>query len=147
MARLKSIHDLEKQQIMAKFILIVAAISGALSQLFGAFGSHILDERLSQYHLGVYEIAVRYQFYNTFLLLGLGLLILLYPKLKGFKISAVLALSGMIIFSGSLYLLALTDTRWLGAVTPIGGVAVVAAWLLLAYTAANQLGEPKSESD
>jgi len=126
---------------MAKIVMLVAALSGAASQLLGAFGSHILDEGLSDYHLGVYEIAVRYQFYNTFLLLALGILLLIYPSEKGFKLSAVLVMAGMFIFSGSLYLLALTDIRWLGAITPIGGVAVVAAWLLLAYTTSQLITE------
>ncbi len=114
----------------------IAAITLALAVSLGAFGAHALRGRLDEYLMGVYEKAVFYHFIHA-----LGLLVI--PALAHTGIiqsSAVgpvssLLLGGIFFFSGSLYLLAFTGTRFLGAITPIGGVAFIAGWLLLAYAA------------
>ncbi len=106
----------------------------ALAVALGAFGAHGLRNRLDAYSMGIWEKAVFYHFIHA-----LGLLIASFlPKTGTFSESATawvcgLLLVGIVIFSGSLYLLALTGNRTLGAITPIGGVSFIAAWLMLAW--------------
>jgi uncharacterized membrane protein YgdD (TMEM256/DUF423 family) len=106
----------------------------ALGVGLGAFGAHGLRGRLDAYQMGVYEKAVFYHFIH-----GLGLLIVSFlPKTGSFSEFATswvcgLLLAGIVIFSGSLYLLAVTGNRMLGAITPIGGLSFIAAWLVLAW--------------
>ena len=115
-----------------KSILIIAAISGAIAVGIGAFGAHGLKGMLAANgRLDVFETAVRYHFYHTLALLATGILIAQFP---GLRVSAWLFLIGILIFSGSLYTLALTNhSRW-GAVTPLGGLALIAGWLMFGWT-------------
>lgn len=102
----------------------------------GAFGAHTLKNRLDPYSLSVYEKAVFYHFVH-----GLGILfVALLARVNGISAAgesrvAWLLLIGIVIFSGSLYALAISGVRVLGAITPIGGIAFIAAWILLAYEA------------
>jgi uncharacterized membrane protein YgdD (TMEM256/DUF423 family) len=106
----------------------------ALAVIFGAFGAHALRDRLDAYFRGVYETAVMYHFFHA-----LGLLIVsLMPK-SGFLsqtqaswICTLLA-TGIVLFSGSLYVLAMTRIPALGAITPFGGLSFIAGWLVLAW--------------
>ena len=100
----------------------------------GAFGAHGLRSRLGEDLLGTFEIGVRYQMYHAF---GLFVVAWAASQWPGSLVNAAgwLFVTGILIFSGSLYLLALTDTRWLGAITPIGGVAFLAGWACLAVAA------------
>jgi len=112
-----------------RYIGIGALIAG-LAVAFGAFGAHALKESLSDHYLEVFETGVRYQMYH-----GLGILIiaLLSQRLPS-KLtlwSARLLLIGTVVFSGSLYILALSGVDWLGAITPLGGVAFLAGWACL----------------
>ncbi len=113
---------------------VIGAILLALAVILGAFGAHVLRSRLDAYLMSVYEKAVFYHFIHA-----LGVLIVsILPKTGTFPVEAAdgvcwLLLAGILIFSGSLYLLALTGNRTLGAVTPFGGVAFILAWLLLAW--------------
>ncbi len=110
------------------------AILLALAVILGAFGAHELRSRLDAYLMSVYEKAVFYHFIHA-----LGLLIVsTLPKTGSLSESAAawvcgLLLAGILIFSGSLYVLALTGLRVLGAVTPVGGLSFIAAWLVLAW--------------
>lgn len=112
----------------------VAALALALAVALGAFGAHALRGRLDAYSAGIYEKAVFYHFIHALGLLAVSLL----PRIGGMAqgpagwVSALL-LAGIVLFSGSLYLLAVTGVRLLGAVTPFGGTAFIAAWLLLAW--------------
>jgi uncharacterized membrane protein YgdD (TMEM256/DUF423 family) len=110
------------------------AILLALAVILGAFGAHGLRDRLDAYQMGVYEKAV---FYHVIHALGL-LLVSVLPKAGTLSESGAswvcgLLLAGILIFSGSLYALAVTGVRVLGAITPIGGVSFIAAWLVLAW--------------
>ncbi len=113
-----------------------AAVFMALAVMLGAFGAHGLKDRLSEYSMSVYEKAVFYHFVHA-----LGLLIVALLAKTGSLNSvganrvAWLLSIGIVVFSGSLYALAISGVRILGAITPIGGIAFIAAWLLLAFEA------------
>src|SRR5262245_9544208 len=112
----------------------IGAIFLALAVTLGAFGAHALRDRFDDYHMGLWEKAVLYHFLHA-----LGMLVVsMLPRTQTFPMSAAgtvcgLLAIGILLFSGSLYLLALTGTRSLGMITPIGGLAFIAAWLVLAY--------------
>lgn len=117
-----------------KNILVITGISGALAVGLGAFGAHGLEPLLIQNgRLDTFETAVSYHFYHTLGLLGLGILALIKPDWKGLSLAAWGMFLGVLIFSGSLYILCLTGITWLGAITPIGGVGFILGWLALAY--------------
>lgn len=117
---------------MARFFLLFGAVAAGLAVAAGAFGAHALEARLSPERLQTFETAVRYQMYHALALLFVGWAA---QELGG---AAVLwaggcFIGGILVFSGSLYLLVLTDTGWLGAITPLGGAAFLAGWALLAW--------------
>jgi len=111
-------------------IVKVGAIFMALAVLLGAFGAHILKQSLSSEMMAVYKTGVEYQFYHA---LGLLLIGLIGARIKSnfLRWSALLLFVGIILFSGSLYLLALTEIKGIGAVTPVGGISFVAGWICL----------------
>ncbi len=116
-------------------VLFAGAVLGGLSVALGAFGAHALRDRLSPADLQIYETGARYQMYHALALVGLGLW--LEREARPRLVWAARAwLAGTAIFSGSLYLLVLTGVRALGAFTPLGGVALIAGWLLVAVDAA-----------
>ena len=113
-------------------LLIVGSVFAALSVLLGAFGAHGLKNRLSIEDLAIFETAVRYQMYHALGILFMGLASFdLTEKLVSFP--AYFLILGIIVFSGSLFLLVFTNLRWFGAITPIGGLCLIIGWLLFAY--------------
>lgn len=120
---------------MAKLFITLASLSGMLAVVFGAFGAHALRARLDDYAMGVFETAVQYHFYHSLALLAVGIVALSQPQTALLKSSGWLFLIGILIFSGSLYLLGITGVRWLGAVTPLGGLAFIGGWACLAASA------------
>jgi uncharacterized membrane protein YgdD (TMEM256/DUF423 family) len=119
---------------MAKLFITLASLSGILAVVFGAFGAHALKGKLDDQALKVFETAVQYHFYHTFALLVVGVIALNQPQTVLLKSSGWLFVIGILVFSGSLYLLSLTGVRWLGAITPLGGLALIAGWACLAAT-------------
>jgi uncharacterized membrane protein YgdD (TMEM256/DUF423 family) len=119
---------------MGKLLLAAGAVSALISVAAGAFGAHGLKGRLSEYHLGVFETAARYQMYHALALVLIGVLAAGRPS-GALSIAGGSMIAGTLIFSGSLYVLALTDMKWLGAITPLGGLAFMIGWALLAYAA------------
>ena len=117
---------------MAKFFITLASLSAMTAVMLGAFGAHALRQRLDDYSRGVFETAVQYHFYHSLALLAVGLLALSQPQTVLLKSSGWLFFIGILIFSGSLYLLSITGHRWLGAVTPLGGLSFIAGWACLA---------------
>ena len=120
---------------MYKTFLRTAAVIGALSVISGAFAAHGLKQILSTDNLQIFETAVRYQFYHVFALLATGILYQEFPG-KFMKWAGWFFIAGMILFCGSLYLLCFTkhheySLNWLGAITPFGGAAFVAGWIML----------------
>jgi len=111
--------------------LIFAAISGMTAVMLGAFGAHALKEHLiATGRLETFNLAVEYQFYHSLALLATGL-IAQYGKTRQLSIAAVAFAAGILIFSGSLYILAIFDVPMAGAITPFGGVGLIAGWLFL----------------
>jgi uncharacterized membrane protein YgdD (TMEM256/DUF423 family) len=120
---------------MDRIFLLWAAILGGLGVALGAFGAHALSERLTPNLLQTYETAVRYHFYHALALIAVVYAIGRWPQSTLPVAAGWLFVLGVLIFSGSLYLLAFTGIRWLGAITPIGGVALIAGWACLAVAA------------
>jgi uncharacterized membrane protein YgdD (TMEM256/DUF423 family) len=119
----------------ARFFLIAGALSAALAVMLGAFGAHGLRGRLPADLLAISQTASQYHVYHALGLLAVGLLTTQLPTSSALRWSGGLMLAGTLLFSGSLYLLAISGQRWLGAVTPLGGTAWIIAWLLLAWAA------------
>jgi uncharacterized membrane protein YgdD (TMEM256/DUF423 family) len=114
--------------------LAIAAINLAAAVMLGAFGAHGLKARLSVEQLGWWHTATEYFFYHALGLLVIGALIRTIPTLD-LRLPAGLLQVGILIFCGSLYAMALGAPRWFGAITPIGGLAFILGWLLLAWSA------------
>ena len=120
----------------AKLFVLLGALAGAAGVALGAFGAHALKARLPPDALALWQTAVQYHFWHALGLLAIGLLIALaLPGSMLLRWAGWLMVAGIVLFSGSLYALALTGVRALGAVTPLGGVAWIAAWVLLAVAA------------
>ncbi len=114
-----------------RIVLIISSMSGLLAVGIGAFGAHAFKGVLSANgRTDTYELASRYHFYHTLALLATGLLM---GKFPGLGTSAISFLVGTVIFSGSLYTLALSGQTWLGAVTPVGGVFLLLGWGSMAW--------------
>ncbi|WKV12383.1 DUF423 domain-containing protein [Marivirga harenae] len=115
-----------------KLIIILGSISGAIAVILGAFGAHALKDNLSAAgRLETYETAVKYQMYHSLALILLGILMLHFQH-RLLSYASYSFLLGTIIFSGSLFALCATGISKLGAITPIGGVFLIAGWVLLA---------------
>jgi uncharacterized membrane protein YgdD (TMEM256/DUF423 family) len=117
---------------MERIVFGVGSILGGLGVALGAFGAHALRDQLSARQLEVFETGVRYQMYHALALLALAWAIARWPQRK-LHVAAALLLAGTIVFSGSLQLLALTGVRWLGMVTPFGGVMLILGWVFTAW--------------
>jgi len=120
---------------MSRKIVITAAVLGAISIVLGAFGAHALKKVLTLEQLVSFETGVRYQMYHAIFLLFIGTTQLVGDKAK--KMMYWTALTGVVLFSGSIYLLATQDIsqinfKFLGPITPIGGLFLISSWLLLA---------------
>ncbi len=126
---------------MHKKFLITASVIGTLSVALGAFGAHALKTMIDEKALAVFETAVRYQFYHMFALLAVAVLYQNFPG-KLMLWAGRLFIAGIILFSGSLYLLTylqaqnITRLKWVGAITPLGGVAFIVGWVLIAVAVA-----------
>ena len=117
---------------MSKILIAAGAINGALAVAAGAFGAHGLRSRLEPRALEIFETAARYHMYHA---LAMILAALIATHAPGARTAGWLFQAGIAIFSGSLYALALTDVKVLGAITPIGGLAFLAGWIWLAVSA------------
>lgn len=126
---------------MHKVFLKTAALTGALSVALGAFAAHGLKDLLAAENLQVFETAVRYQFYHVFALLAAGILYRDFPG-RMMKMAGLFFIAGMVLFSGSLYVLCYVKQHalpfnWIGAITPFGGASFIAGWILL-FLAVNK---------
>jgi uncharacterized membrane protein YgdD (TMEM256/DUF423 family) len=121
---------------MANAFLLIGSLAGFLGVAAGAFGAHGLRSRLSPDMLAVFETAVRYQMYHVFALLITAVMIGRLGDARLLTIAGWSFITGMVLFSGSLYALALTGISGLGAITPLGGLAFLVGWACLAIFSA-----------
>lgn len=122
---------------MAQHALLIGAVACALSVIAGAFGAHGLEARLDPAALALWETAARYLIYGGFGLLVTGLLSQ-HGSRRGLDAAALSLTVGSLIFSGTVFALALGGPRWLGAVTPLGGAGMILGFLLLAWAGAQR---------
>ncbi len=124
---------------MNKPFLITAALLGAFTVALGAFGAHAIKEKVNEYTLGIFETAVKYQFYHVFALLAAGILFQQFSS-SWMLWSGRLFIAGIILFCGSLYALTYflasgnDSMKWLGAITPFGGLCFIAGWVCMAVS-------------
>lgn len=119
---------------MDRFFFAAGCVSALVAVTLGAFGAHGLRGRLVPDMLTTFDIGVRYQMYHALGLVAVGLGMTRWPS-SSMALAGWLFIAGTLVFSGSLYVLALSGQRWLGAVTPIGGAAFIAGWIVLAWAA------------
>ncbi len=115
-----------------KHFLILGSLSAFLAVALGAFAAHMLRQKLSAELFNIFEVGVRYHMYHALGLFVVAWAITQFPEAH-LAISGWLFVAGTILFSGSLYALSLTDIRWLGAITPVGGLCFLGGWLVLAW--------------
>ena len=122
---------------MKNYYFAIGSAFSLLSVLLGAFAAHTLKHRISEEMLGYFEVAVRYQMYH-----GIGLIVVAWAFSQWqntyISVAGWCFITGILIFSGSLYTLSLTGLHWLGAITPIGGLAFIAGWGCLVIAAFRQ---------
>lgn len=121
--------------VKANIFLFIAALNGFLAVSLGAFGSHGLKGRLTEYHLGIWQTGVQYHFYHALVLCVVGMLWSKTLTSGWLNTAGYLFITGIALFSGSLYWLALGGPRWLGPITPLGGLCFLLGWLCLAVSA------------
>ncbi len=117
---------------MDRLFILLAALSGGIGVALGAFGAHGLRARLAAQDLETFKTGVSYQMYHALALLGVGIALTHWTDSGFLGIAGWLFVAGTLLFSGSLYALTLSGIRWLGAITPFGGLAFIAGWVCLA---------------
>jgi len=122
-----------------KTFMVIASFMMALTVAIGAFGAHGLKPYLDEYSTDIYQKAVSYQFYNTLGLFFISFVSYLLPVSTKIKKAFYFVLIGTLVFSFSLYILALSKIMWLGAITPIGGTFMIIGWILCGYTIMKEL--------
>jgi len=121
-------------EMNARLALTLAGIFMFVAVALGAFGAHMLRGHLDADMTAVWQAAVQYHAWHALALLGIGSLLLHFPQNRGLKLAAWLFVAGNVLFAGSLYAVALTGMRSLGAITPLGGGAFLAGWAVLAWS-------------
>lgn len=119
----------------AKRFLVSGCIAALLAIVFGALGAHVLRTRIAPQLMPVYQTGIEFQFYHALGLILVGLTAFHLPESGYLRGAGWVMLAGIVLFSGSLYLLALTGLNWLGIFTPFGGTAFIVAWALFATAA------------
>lgn len=120
-----------------KFALITGTVFACIAVIAGAFGAHAMRSTVSPEYLAVFETGVRYQMYHSLGLLGVGILQCHWPE-RVLRVSVWCFVLGILLFSGSLYVLVLGGAKWVGAITPLGGTSFIAGWILVAAAVLRQ---------
>jgi uncharacterized membrane protein YgdD (TMEM256/DUF423 family) len=123
-----------------QILLALAALSGFISVAMGAFGAHGLREKLAPNLMSAFETGVLYQFIHSLAVIACCILAYQFERAMWFLYAAIAFLLGILLFSGSLYGLALTNMKWLGPVTPVGGLLFLAGWALMLTAAVKHVG-------
>ncbi len=118
---------------MSRLFLALGAINAFLCVLLGAIGAHILKQKFSGELFNTFQTGLQYHFYHALGLILIGVLLFHLPQSKLVKLSGWVMLTGILFFSGTLYIVSFTEMRSLGMVAPIGGLSLMSAWLILAY--------------
>jgi len=129
---------------MSRYFFTIGAVLAGLAVAAGAFGAHMLGDLVSAARLDTFQTGVTYQMYHALALLAVGWISRTEPK--KFQDAGYCFLAGILLFSGSLYLLVLADIPWLGAITPFGGLAFLAGWALLAVKGLKWTTEKRSNA-
>jgi uncharacterized membrane protein YgdD (TMEM256/DUF423 family) len=122
----------------ARLAIVLGSAAMFVAVALGAFGAHALRARLTPDMTAVWQTAVLYHAWHALALLAVGVLLLQWPGQRAVEVAGWLFVAGIVLFSGSLYAMALTGVRGLGAVTPFGGVAYLAGWAALVWAAATR---------
>lgn len=128
---------------MARTFLLLGSLFAFLSVALGAFGAHALKTRLEPASMDVFQTGVQYQSFHALALLAAAALWYFRPERKRLKWTCILFSLGIVIFSGSLYILAMTGVKWLGAITPIGGVCFLSGWITSMVAVASLPANPR----
>lgn len=126
-----------QKNTVTRIFLAIAGALGGISVILGAFASHTLKERLSDHALAIWETGTKYQMYHALALILIALLISRFPNSTLLNVAGFAFIAGVFIFSGSLYALSLSGIKWLGAITPLGGVAFIIGWISLTLAASR----------
>jgi len=121
-----------------KVFVLLGAIASFLAVALGAFGAHGLEGKIPDRYLDIWKTAVHYQMFHAVGLFVIALLLAKWPNASTLVTAGWMMVAGIILFSGSLYVLSVTQIKPLGAITPFGGVAFLIAWALVAYVAFKQ---------
>ena len=124
----------------AKIAFLFAAAAGGLSVALGAFGAHGLRGRVEDRLLETFQTAVHYQMFHSLVLLLVSFLLLEWGKLLSLEIAVYAFIAGILLFSGSLYGLVLTELKWLGPITPVGGLFFIAGWISVFVAGIQKIG-------
>lgn len=119
------------KSVMPKRFMVIGALSAMCATFFGAFAAHVLKSQFSPYQMHIFQTGVFYQFIHSLALLFVGMILYQFNA-QTIRVSGWLFFAGILLFSGSLYLLSVTKIKIIGMITPIGGVCFIVAWLLLA---------------
>lgn len=123
---------------ISKIFLVIASILGGLSVVADSFAAHALKDKLSQYSLDIFQTGANIQMYHSLALLMVSFLLTIEdPPPSSMVVSGYAFIAGIAIFSGSLYVLSITGIKWLGAITPIGGIALIVGWSCIAISGWN----------
>jgi uncharacterized membrane protein YgdD (TMEM256/DUF423 family) len=117
---------------MSKVFLILGSVNAATAVSMGAFGAHFLKTKIPEDMLFVFQTAVQYHFYHSLGLMVIGVLTIHIKPEKHLGIAGWIMFIGIILFSGSLYILSTTAARWVGMITPFGGIAFIVSWVFIA---------------
>ena len=112
--------------------IITGAVMAGIAILLGAFGAHGLKNKITADYLIVFDTGVKYHFYHSLGLMIIGILAFHFPT-EPLHIPCIFIVSGIILFSGSLYVLSITGLKWVGAITPLGGLSFIIGWIFTAY--------------
>lgn len=123
---------------MAKLFLILGTVNASVVVVMGAFGAHSLKTKISGDMLSVFQTAAQYHFYHSLGLMIIGILAIFFKSEKYLRIAGWMMFTGIILFSGSLYVLSITSTRWVGIITPFGGIAFIISWVFVAISVWNR---------
>jgi uncharacterized membrane protein YgdD (TMEM256/DUF423 family) len=122
-----------------KLFLIIGAINAMLAVALGAFGAHGLEGKISEKYLEVWKTGVQYQMFHAMGLFVIAFLLSKFPQSSLLTASGWIMFAGIVLFSGSLYVLSTSGIKVLGAITPLGGVAFIMAWILIVVAAVKWL--------